>query len=356
MIILAKFHSGESAKVENVEVEFNSHFLNFDNGLKRYSWGYAELKVESFGSDEYIIRYGKSNLCISLSDWEKVKDKFPQKPLSFNIPIYGYIILIASLIGFYYLFIPIASHIIADLIPESATDSLGEDVLASLPIDNDCSSRLRKKYIEDLLYELHLSEDYKIVFVSKSSPNAFAVPGKLIIFTTGAVKAFKNENELVGVLAHEIQHHVQRHHVRRIVKMGFTSVLWNVTVSSLTGYMAFDPEIIKAFLERNYDAQDEREADIEAVAMLKQRDISGKGLISFLDSYKEKTLMIKNIERLISTHPAIVDRIEYLEELTQEDGKRKILLSKKRWDEFKMGCPDNIDFFEDVKKMRDQEI
>ena len=46
------------------------------------------------------------------------------------------------------------------------------------------------------------------------SLNAFAVPGGYIFVFTGLLVAAATDDEIVGVLAHEIAH-VQRHHIVR---------------------------------------------------------------------------------------------------------------------------------------------
>jgi len=47
---------------------------------------------------------------------------------------------------------------------------------------------------------------------------AFATPGGSVIITAGLLRLMRDENELAGVLAHEISHVVQKHHVMAIMK------------------------------------------------------------------------------------------------------------------------------------------
>jgi predicted Zn-dependent protease len=47
--------------------------------------------------------------------------------------------------------------------------------------------------------------------------NAFAAPGGFVVVTTGCIKACKNEDQLAGVLAHEVAH-VELHHAAASVK------------------------------------------------------------------------------------------------------------------------------------------
>ncbi|WP_415891676.1 M48 family metalloprotease [Neptuniibacter sp. PT8_73] len=54
--------------------------------------------------------------------------------------------------------------------------------------------------------------------IRDDSFNAFATPGGFIYITTGTLEQLQSEAELAGVLAHEIAHVVQKHHIRAIQK------------------------------------------------------------------------------------------------------------------------------------------
>ncbi|WP_415891070.1 M48 family metalloprotease [Neptuniibacter sp. SY11_33] len=54
--------------------------------------------------------------------------------------------------------------------------------------------------------------------IRDDSFNAFATPGGFIYITTGTLEQLQSEAELAGVLAHEIAHVVQKHHLRAIQK------------------------------------------------------------------------------------------------------------------------------------------
>lgn len=48
--------------------------------------------------------------------------------------------------------------------------------------------------------------DYEVRILSSESPNAMALPGGVIVVTSGLLKIVKSESELVAVLAHEMGH------------------------------------------------------------------------------------------------------------------------------------------------------
>lgn len=60
------------------------------------------------------------------------------------------------------------------------------------------------------------------VFVD-SEPNAFALPGGKVGVYTGIFKVARNQDQLAGVVAHEIGHVVSRHHDERITRQAGAS-------------------------------------------------------------------------------------------------------------------------------------
>ncbi len=339
MQIKGKYHNSKSAQLSVATLTFGPHFLSFVVDELNHSWKYSEIKVEKFGSDEFILRRGEEYFCIHIDDWENIAQFFPKKRFHFDYPIYLYIGLIAGLVSLYYFLIPIISNQVALMIPQDLEESLGEQFIAAVVGDEeDCSQRMRKKFVEDLLKEMKIREDYRILIIDDPMANAFAIPGRIIAITTGAIDIFENENQIVGVLAHEIQHHRQRHHIRRIVKMAFTTILWNVSFSSITGYASFDPELLKTIATSSYNAEDEKEADLLAAKMLKERNISAQGLGGFLEALNKKYPSNAYVEKIFSSHPVTEDRVQYLKEASADNIQDKSLLPKERWDELKKGC------------------
>src|SRR3970282_2596164 len=65
-------------------------------------------------------------------------------------------------------------------------------------------------------------------FVNES-PNAFSLPGGKVGIYTGIFKVARNQDQLAGVIAHEIGHVVARHHDERVTRqMGAQAGLGSV--------------------------------------------------------------------------------------------------------------------------------
>ena len=59
---------------------------------------------------------------------------------------------------------------------------------------------------------------YRFTVVDQLEPNAFAVPGGYVYVSRGLLALAESEDELAGVIAHEIQHVERRHSVRQMRK------------------------------------------------------------------------------------------------------------------------------------------
>ena len=73
------------------------------------------------------------------------------------------------------------------------------------------------------------------VFVDED-PNAFALPGGKVGVYTGIFKVAKNQDQLAGVIAHEIGHVISRHHDERITRQMGAQTLVGVAGAAAGDY------------------------------------------------------------------------------------------------------------------------
>jgi len=66
---------------------------------------------------------------------------------------------------------------------------------------------------------------YQFKIVPDMSPNAFALPGGYIYITTGILPLLESEDELAGIIGHEIIHSNNRHSVKQMKKSIIPSIL-----------------------------------------------------------------------------------------------------------------------------------
>lgn len=109
-------------------------------------------------------------------------------------------------------------------------NELNEDAISYVAKLKNENRIFSDPYFEDYLYTLStkihpgILKDGRpgniyILMIRDPSPNAFALPNGTIIFSTGLLSTIQSEDELVGILAHEISHFVLDHQVINYNKM-----------------------------------------------------------------------------------------------------------------------------------------
>lgn len=151
---------------------------------------------------------------------------------------------------------------------------------------------------------------YRFGILNSDEINAFSAPGGYVFITRGTYQAAENDNQLAGVLAHEIAHIVKRHALRIISRNETLSGLTDVASGASSDFANFDVGIDKitgTLLKSGYDSNSEYEADRSGKELAKVTGFSADGLQEFLEK-----LQSKNSGSTFHTHPALQSRIERL--------------------------------------------
>jgi Zn-dependent protease with chaperone function len=156
-------------------------------------------------------------------------------------------------------------------------------------------------------FEWHVVQDANV--------NAFAVPGGHVVVFTGLITAAGSAEELAGVLAHEVQHVLLRHSLRAMVH----DIGWQATLSLLLGN--WGGGTIETLAHQlgglKFGRDQERQADVEGLALLKREAIDPNGMIAFFEKLAKQG---GSPPVLLSTHPASDDRANALREEIQKLG------------------------------------
>ncbi len=109
-----------------------------------------------------------------------------------------------------------ADNALSPLEEQAIGRQMMRQIRASLPLTRDTQLN---EYINTLGQQLvqasgRQTTSFNFFIVQDESVNAFAIPGGYIGVNLGLINAMKYEDQLAGVLAHEIAHVTQRHHAR----------------------------------------------------------------------------------------------------------------------------------------------
>lgn len=150
--------------------------------------------------------------------------------------------------------------------------------------------------------------------------NAFSTPGGYVLISRGLFEQMRTEAELAGVLAHEIAHVVEKHHLKALQGDMGTSVLTEVGSSyasqSVGGGLAGEltTRLIESGREmfvRGLDKGDEYEADRMGVVIAARSGYSPYGLVGVLQTLSAAP-SDSGFELMFKTHPTAESRIERL--------------------------------------------
>ncbi len=148
--------------------------------------------------------------------------------------------------------------------------------------------------------------------------NAFAAPGGYIFVTKGLLRIANSESELAGVLAHEIGHVLQRHHLEAIRKQALTSAIGDLATEALAQNTGFNAgpfvQVGTQLWARGLDREDEFAADGVGVVVSTRAGYEPYGLPRMLLSLNAINPGDRNLSLLNNTHPPTSDRLARLEQ------------------------------------------
>lgn len=172
------------------------------------------------------------------------------------------------------------------------------------------------RVIEEIGEKLGLDSPYTFKWHVADNPavNAFAIPGGHIIVFTGLIQAAQTPEEVTGVLAHEIQHIVQRHSLKAMVH----NAGWSTTIALVTGDWTGGMlgEAVTQLGALKYSRDKETEADIKGLALLKKIHVDPNGMVQFFETLAQSNTGTP-IE-LLSTHPSSTERMNALREAIKQ--------------------------------------
>lgn len=141
---------------------------------------------------------------------------------------------------------------------------------------------------------------FDITVVKSDVVNAFALPGGYIVVFTGLMKKAESPEEVAGVLAHELNHVLQRHGLERIVKqLGFVAVV-SIILGNPQGVGGLMKQLGVELMTLKFGRAQETEADLTGLQLLHRAKINPDGMITFFQRLAEKD---EGRVEWLSTHP-----------------------------------------------------
>ena len=186
-------------------------------------------------------------------------------------------------IGAIYLFGLNPAQDVARLVPHALRVSIGKQAATSMVAGSEtCTSPAGLKALKKLVTQLSdaskSGDDFDVRVVNSGIVNAFALPGEQIVVFNGLIDESQSADEVAGVIAHEMGHGIELHPEAGMIRAVGLSALIELLASGQSGTLTNAGSLL---LQLRYSREAEHQADMHALEILKNADISPKPFSGF---------------------------------------------------------------------------
>jgi beta-barrel assembly-enhancing protease len=230
------------------------------------------------------------------------------------------------------------SALTLNMVPPSLDQKLGKLVLENTDLGGEIANDkvlndAVKQVLEPLIKAKRSSFRFTPRVVRSSQVNAFALPGGPIVIHTGLLREATGPEQLAGVLAHEMAHVVRRHGIQRIAQsVGVVAVI-QLMFGDVSGVMAIGVELLRAGAVNSYSREQENQADMEAVDLMRAANLDPNALADFFVRLASKGTDLPDLLAWLGTHPELNDRISAVRRRAEQGGERETRPLAIDWDQ-----------------------
>jgi len=167
-------------------------------------------------------------------------------------------------------------------------------------------------------------EDLKFYFkiLKKEGPNAFSIPGGYVYITFDLLDYIQSDDELAGILAHEIAHIIHNHALKQ-TRDNTKFTLLTILGVLLTGEpdVAVLGKLTTITFLNQYSRKYEEEADLSAVELMLKAGYNPVGFLTYMERLYGREMFKPSIDLgIYQTHPDTINRVNYIKEKLSEKG------------------------------------
>jgi beta-barrel assembly-enhancing protease len=247
----------------------------------------------------------------------------PDRLRAIRLIIAAVIASISLILGLVVWGIPLASDMIAPLIPPSWEVGLGDSLASHLAEPSlRCTNAELQKHLVKIVHRLSAaskSQPYQIhIFVMDTQIfNAFAAPGGLVVIHRPLLEATETSEQLAAVLAHEMQHVFHRHALKALIRDLSISLLVSAAFGDISGVGAFAAQGARTLTTLHYGRGAEEEADQDGLSLMEAAKLDPSEMIRFFEILRSKTGTAQ-LPGYLSSHPHPDERIGQLKMLIKD--------------------------------------
>ncbi len=165
--------------------------------------------------------------------------------------------------------------------------------------------------------------DWRFGILDTPHVGAFAAPGGYVFVTRGLLLELRNESELAGVLAHEITHVEERHHLQGLRRQAGFALAERLQPDLTT--MSRIADGARELYSRGLDRGDEYAADRAGARLARRAGYDPYGLLAALQTLDSLNPDDSRLALMFDTHPRTADRVQRLDQdlLQQGDSRTR---------------------------------
>lgn len=233
------------------------------------------------------------------------------------IAVIGCFVLVTAILTLAFYGPPMLARAVAKRVPPDIDRKIGAGALATIrpyfrPSHLSAAERQR---VEKQLQRLQAGDPSvphpRIEFLAMDGglPNAFALPGNVIVFTDELLELPATDDEIAAVLAHELGHLEHRHGLQSVLRNSFVVVLVAAMTGDFSTLTSFAGTIPITLLTAGYSRDLEREADLYGLHLLQARGIAPRAFVTILVKLEDSRPSTQRNATYLSTHPGTDERL-----------------------------------------------
>jgi Zn-dependent protease with chaperone function len=280
--------------------------------------GVCEVADEGFAAELEHLQ-GKGAVSGLIHRWEK----------SVPLMLAALVITVLSVTLFMKFGIPLLARQAAFALPADVQSALGRDSLAMLdrmvfapsalpPGRRDQLTVLFRRMTATLPGTAGCRLEFRASHLLGA--NALALPSGIVIVTDDLVKLARNDEEIAGVVAHELGHVQERHALRHVLQNSAATLIIASLTGDIVSITSLSATLPTALVDASFSRDFEREADSAAIAYLRRENIPLRRyadilsrLQAQLDARRGKTSAgNEKVRNYLSTHPDTDERIRMI--------------------------------------------
>ncbi len=169
------------------------------------------------------------------------------------------------------------------------------------------------KYRQTFAWRIRIINNDKI-------QNAVCLPGGFIYVYSGLIKYLDSEDQLAGVLAHEIAHADLRHGTEQLTKQYGIGLLISIATGGSPDLIT---QVVGNLVSLGFSRSDESEADMKSVDYLYATAYDARGTARFFEKMIKEENRGSEPPEFISTHPNSEHRVKKITDYWKKKGAKE---------------------------------